>query len=704
MDKESLVEPNSRSPSVSAYITMPRPGWDIHTNGTAAQAVIQNNDSPVYSHIPVLREPLSPPRNKFHSATSIASSTRNDSLPYTTSPQSISTSIPPEAVQSNGFAQYRYIPLRGHDEIRLLKVLPNHENSDIKVELVSVKLETQAAQYFALTYCWGSDPPDHNITLAGFVKPIISILYDALKALRLRDASRYVWIDALCIDQDSIQDKHSQMQKMSQIYSKAEEVVIWLGGRGSDGDLAIPFLSSLLSVNRFDELIESLNEKFKALEELLRHKWFTGRWVLQDVALAKKATLWWGTASIQWDDFSDAIRLLEAQFDSSMNLRKNVDFLSRDSTRRVLPAIAYMHAVRSVFRKAENGEIIERLCSLELLVSSMAAFETSDPRHTIYAVLALAKGDHGIIADYDKDILDVYTDFVEYCINTSGSLDIICRHWARDSSKKKGRLRDSTGEMLPSWIPSVLGSPFATFVDVNSNTRLHGDSFVGLPNFKNYNASLGTLLAGKCEIKRDTGKIGSGVQLCRILSVVGIVVSEIREIGERAMHGIIPSAWLEWPSEGETTMPDSLWRTLVANRDPNGNDAPSWYRSACYHVISRSQDPDINTTQMIKDPETPSLVVKFLKRVQSVIWNRKLFLALDKNGEGRRGLAPAQAQVGDFLCVFFGCSVPVVLRKTDPGQWRLIGEAYLHDMMDGQALIGKTKEEIQRLSQNFDLI
>jgi len=48
-----------------------------------------------------------------------------------------------------------------------------------------------------------------------------------------------------------------------------------------------------------------------------------------------------------------------------------------------------------------------------------------------------------------------------------------------------------------------------------------------------------------------------------------------------------------------------------------------------------------------------------------------------------------EAQVGDIICVLYGCSVPVVLReKEENGKkiWLLIGECYVHEIMDGEAV------------------
>ena len=57
-----------------------------------------------------------------------------------------------------------------------------------------------------------------------------------------------------------------------------------------------------------------------------------------------------------------------------------------------------------------------------------------------------------------------------------------------------------------------------------------------------------------------------------------------------------------------------------------------------------------------------------------------------KRHDGRLGLAPPGAEAGDSICVFLGGDVPYILWEVNTGIWEFIGECYLHEMMDGQAL------------------
>ena len=51
---------------------------------------------------------------------------------------------------------------------------------------------------------------------------------------------------------------------------------------------------------------------------------------------------------------------------------------------------------------------------------------------------------------------------------------------------------------------------------------------------------------------------------------------------------------------------------------------------------------------------------------------------------GLMGWVPVSARVGDALGSFKGCRVPFVFRRRGDG-WGIVGDAYLHGMMEGEA-------------------
>jgi hypothetical protein len=142
---------------------------------------------------------------------------------------------------------------------------------------------------------------------------------------------------------------------------------------------------------------------------------------------------------------------------------------------------------------------------------------------------------------------------------------------------------------------------------------------------------------------------------------------------------------------------DTYWRVLVADRDPEGKHPPPWYRRACNELFEKRKHADLDTVQLLRSEEDKgssisSLTAKFLRRVQTTVWSRRLVIL--KND--CIGLVPRDTIETDTICILFGCDVPVVLRKHDDGNnWKVIGEAFIHGhgIMGGDSISRATGYE-----------
>ena len=72
-----------------------------------------------------------------------------------------------------------------------------------------------------------------------------------------------------------------------------------------------------------------------------------------------------------------------------------------------------------------------------------------------------------------------------------------------------------------------------------------------------------------------------------------------------------------------------------------------------------------------------------------------LLTSLDNRMSGRRfftsgdtlgimGLGPARAKLRDHICLLMGCDIPILLRS-EGDHFVLVGEAYIHGFMQGEA-------------------
>jgi hypothetical protein len=58
-------------------------------------------------------------------------------------------------------------------------------------------------------------------------------------------------------------------------------------------------------------------------------------------------------------------------------------------------------------------------------------------------------------------------------------------------------------------------------------------------------------------------------------------------------------------------------------------------------------------------------------------------------------IVPAPStRIGDILCIFHGVSVPFVLAPTTQGRFKLVGQVYMHGVMDGELVDQLEAEDI----------
>ena len=68
-------------------------------------------------------------------------------------------------------------------------------------------------------------------------------LASALFNHRRHPDGQIMWIDALCINQEDLEERAKQVMRMTTIYARAEIVFCWLGASSEDSDLAMETIS-----------------------------------------------------------------------------------------------------------------------------------------------------------------------------------------------------------------------------------------------------------------------------------------------------------------------------------------------------------------------------------------------------------------------------------------------------------------------------
>lgn len=96
--------------------------------------------------------------------------------------------------------------------------------------------------------CWGEPTPTQHISLPSKTLGITENLHQLIRRLvELGIFNHLMWIGAICIDQSNLSERGHQVRLMQEIYSDAEDVVIWLGERIQNSGLAFIFSTSWLA-------------------------------------------------------------------------------------------------------------------------------------------------------------------------------------------------------------------------------------------------------------------------------------------------------------------------------------------------------------------------------------------------------------------------------------------------------------------------
>ncbi|KAH8594817.1 heterokaryon incompatibility protein-domain-containing protein [Bisporella sp. PMI_857] len=180
--------------------------------------------------------------------------------------------------------------------------------------------------YEALSYEWGpANPPKGSfpVLLNGVPREIQENLWWALFHLRTTKP-RALWIDALCINQDDVEERNYQVGLMEQIYRKAWKTLIWLGREHED--LGADFSSdreTFTYLGKLGELHQAGAGKLVTLEWVMEERSLNGVaallgrsywhrvWIIQEILLSSEKSLHIGPLVLSWDTLINVCEILQ---------------------------------------------------------------------------------------------------------------------------------------------------------------------------------------------------------------------------------------------------------------------------------------------------------------------------------------------------------------------------------------------------------
>ncbi|KAI0973684.1 heterokaryon incompatibility protein-domain-containing protein [Xylaria arbuscula] len=373
---------------------------------------------------------------------------------------------------------YDYAELSHPDSIRVLVLAASEDpKASIHGAIVEHRLSDPDVKqgYNALSYAWGDPKFRHMIHIGESVLRIGGNLHSALQNIRRKDRPVRLWVDALCINQQDVNERNHQVQQMRRIYSSALETIIYLGARrGGNTELsAWNFLErhATWAMDENRDADPDLPAEREAMVyfrgdlsdveiEVLTRPWFKRLWVFQEVVVSEALSIQCGDRRISWDDFCKAILLSPRYHDrygfnlwsvDKIHILKDMfqtrcSYQERHGRRHSLPSW------RSQLQTSKQ----DTLHILNLLQRTRF-LGASDPRDKIFGLLGIASGinvdEQHFAIDYSQDCRSVYMRLARGLIHSTGSYDILSHKGDGSMTEYETPPDVLNKHRLPTWVP-----------------------------------------------------------------------------------------------------------------------------------------------------------------------------------------------------------------------------------------------------------
>ncbi|KAH8669031.1 heterokaryon incompatibility protein-domain-containing protein [Xylariales sp. PMI_506] len=589
---------------------------------------------------------------------------------------------------------YQYRALDGSKrEIRLLRLDSSLQESDpIQGALLHMSLDditrsqprglfgfspTLQAQfkYKALSYTWDEPTLQGSSSFISIASASIQLtqnLDHALRKLRKdinpKDRQAYWWIDAICINQEDIEERNSQVALMRNIYANALEVQVWLGDEYDDSTEAIQLVKNLSNpplrgpahpkpvypdIPRHKRL-----QNLASISSLLRRSWWDRVWVRQEAALGYELSFLCGNASCTLDELTTAERALG---ESVAKLR---DDLKQQEMVHVMKIIHIKQAKRAealneLRAKSRRGNEYINLCTL---LFHARACKATDLRDKVFGVLGLADPDiYELAVDYRLPIRDVFLKAATVIISKTQRLDIL------SAAQNVDRVNS-----LPSWAPNLTDpwkaqpfSPAGATATINNLDQLPAQWHISESGkvltvrgiVYDYIEGLSDQVARRTHSDRELHQI-----LCTWEDYTKKIVHQKPIV---AMYGgltAIGSAFGDLAYEGDNFLPPLL---MATHKPALTSLFAHQYRTDFIHTSSLLI-PDTWIQDRTADPPAQD----GRDGMRGYGMGRRAGYC----SSGSIGLFPDDAREGDMVVFLYGAASPYVLRN-HKGRCLLVGDA-----------------------------
>lgn len=245
-----------------------------------------------------------------------------------------------------------------------------------------------------------------------------------LRYLRPSRGIRMVWVDAICINQEDMQERGDQIAKMGQLFTGCFQVFLWLGD-----DIAFkkpgvhPPRLPLHELENLEELQLPSKTEPVNIRSLFERRYFSRVWIIQELILPPRIAIPIGD-KIFWVDPSTPTHFERLS--------------SRDWLWEQTRAPWFQHATR--------GSVMQE--SIPEFMALTWKSQSSDIRDKVYGVMGLSSMKEGtqIRPDYGISLQHLIIGFFAHGIISGGAPHLLLK--AAGTSAETG---------IPSWMPHWRG-------------------------------------------------------------------------------------------------------------------------------------------------------------------------------------------------------------------------------------------------------
>jgi hypothetical protein len=611
---------------------------------------------------------------------------------------------------------YKYAAILTQRTIRLLRL--DSTQGTVSCTLETMKLD-DAPPFWAVSYVWGSEENGQLLKIdgsstsdAGYIQ-ITSNCAEAIKSL-IPMGVRYLWIDAVCINQRDTREKEVQIPLMRHIYPQASLVVGYLNtdSKLSVGLLIHRMIQSLTDGKKFSMDSGGSFLHYRALSEVFKHQYFQRAWIMPEMVLAKSLLLIHGMdcinldhlimiSSEQYEDrFSPDGRGGELLLKSSLMLDDQDAWKIQEYHTFILGITEFRErspAIEKLRLSIREKDPSQRL-TIAQIVDHNLLLQAKYPRDRVYAILSLATDSTvpELQPNYSPTVSDkeIFTRISWHYLQDGNRLNLFLSSGLASEFGYKGGSRTPG---LPSWVYDFAFGPARELRSNNWAANLERKRKVSLicrlsPEYLSIRGMILDRVAFATSPQVQTAEFveqargGTATTKQELLMKAAIsLLDEVQGMVEK----YVPD-----PYPGQVKREEAYWRAMVMDRFCDQTPAPPeaeaffmWYQG-----VMRQMRTDPTAALSMYGPQGPLGIFKLNEKwpdgMKSIvetmirIWMPYSFVILDS---GYMGWSPCGVQARDVFCLFDGCIVPFILRPTAGADtFSLWGDGYIHGLMPGQ--------------------